>query len=68
MLEITGGFGGVLVFAQDWANWQATQRSLQFNFGSANPFRCQKLCSLTADKRRGTFIIPAHCSRAGNAH
>ena len=29
MLEITGGFGGVLVFAQDWANWQATQRSLQ---------------------------------------
>jgi limonene 1,2-monooxygenase len=29
MLEVTGGFGGVLVFAQDWANWQATQRSLQ---------------------------------------
>jgi limonene 1,2-monooxygenase len=29
MLELTGGFGGVLVFAQDWANWQATQRSLE---------------------------------------
>ena len=29
MLEFTGGFGGVLVFAQDWANWQATQRSLE---------------------------------------
>jgi limonene 1,2-monooxygenase len=29
MLEITGGFGGVLVFAQDWANWPATQRSLE---------------------------------------
>jgi len=29
MLEVTGGFGGVLVFAQDWANWQATQRSLE---------------------------------------
>ena len=29
MLEYTGGFGGVLVFAQDWANWQATQRSLE---------------------------------------
>jgi limonene 1,2-monooxygenase len=29
MLEITGGFGGILVFAQDWANWQATQRSLE---------------------------------------
>jgi limonene 1,2-monooxygenase len=29
MLGVTGGFGGVLVFAQDWANWQATQRSLE---------------------------------------
>jgi limonene 1,2-monooxygenase len=29
MLEVTGGFGGVLVFAQDWANWKATQRSLE---------------------------------------
>ena len=29
MLDVTGGFGGVLVFAQDWANWQATQRSLE---------------------------------------
>jgi limonene 1,2-monooxygenase len=29
MMEVTGGFGGVLVFAQDWANWQATQRSLE---------------------------------------
>jgi limonene 1,2-monooxygenase len=29
MLEITGGFGGVLVFSHDWANWQATQRSLE---------------------------------------
>ena len=29
LLDITGGFGGVLVFAQDWANWQATQRSLE---------------------------------------
>jgi limonene 1,2-monooxygenase len=29
MLAVTGGFGGVLVFAQDWANWQATQRSLE---------------------------------------
>jgi limonene 1,2-monooxygenase len=29
MLESTGGFGGILVFAQDWANWQATQRSLE---------------------------------------
>jgi limonene 1,2-monooxygenase len=29
MLEVTGGFGGVLVFAQDWANWQATQRSFE---------------------------------------
>jgi limonene 1,2-monooxygenase len=29
LLEITGGFGGVLVFAQDWANWQATQRSFE---------------------------------------
>jgi limonene 1,2-monooxygenase len=29
MLQFTGGFGGVLVFAQDWANWQATQRSLE---------------------------------------
>ena len=29
MLEATGGFGGILVFAQDWANWQATQRSLE---------------------------------------
>ena len=29
MLEMTGGFGGVLLFAQDWANWQATQRSLE---------------------------------------
>jgi len=29
MLEITGGFGGILVFAQDWANWPATQRSLE---------------------------------------
>jgi limonene 1,2-monooxygenase len=29
MLEVTGGFGGILVFAQDWANWQATQRSLE---------------------------------------
>ena len=29
MLEVTGGFGGVLLFAQDWANWQATQRSLE---------------------------------------
>jgi limonene 1,2-monooxygenase len=29
MLEVTGGFGGILVFAQDWANWPATQRSLQ---------------------------------------
>jgi limonene 1,2-monooxygenase len=26
---VTGGFGGILVFAQDWANWPATQRSLQ---------------------------------------
>jgi limonene 1,2-monooxygenase len=29
MLGATGGFGGVLVFAQDWANWPATQRSLE---------------------------------------
>ena len=29
MLEITGGFGGFLVFAQDWANWGATKRSLE---------------------------------------
>jgi limonene 1,2-monooxygenase len=29
MLEFTGGFGGILVLAQDWANWQATQRSLE---------------------------------------
>ena len=29
MLEVTGGFGGILVFAQDWANWHATQRSLE---------------------------------------
>jgi limonene 1,2-monooxygenase len=29
MLAFTGGFGGILVFAQDWANWQATQRSLE---------------------------------------
>ena len=29
MLEVTGGFGGILVFAQDWANWRATQRSLE---------------------------------------
>ncbi len=29
MMNVTGGFGGVLVFAQDWANWQATQRSLE---------------------------------------
>jgi limonene 1,2-monooxygenase len=29
MLEVTGGFGGILVFAQDWANWQATRRSLE---------------------------------------
>jgi limonene 1,2-monooxygenase len=29
MLAVTGGFGGVLVFAQDWANCQATQRSLE---------------------------------------
>ncbi len=29
MLEFTGGFGGILVFAQDWANWSATQRSLE---------------------------------------
>jgi len=29
MLEVTGGFGGILVFAQDWANWQATTRSLE---------------------------------------
>jgi limonene 1,2-monooxygenase len=29
LLDITGGFGGVLVFAHDWANWQATQRSLE---------------------------------------
>ena len=29
MLDVTGGFGGILVFAQDWANWQATQRSLE---------------------------------------
>jgi limonene 1,2-monooxygenase len=27
--EKVGGFGGVLVFQQDWANWQATQRSLE---------------------------------------
>ena len=29
MLEVTGGFGGLLVFAQDWANWSATRRSLE---------------------------------------
>jgi limonene 1,2-monooxygenase len=29
MLEFTGGFGGILLFAQDWANWQATRRSLE---------------------------------------
>ena len=29
MLEVTEGFGGILVFAQDWANWQATTRSLE---------------------------------------
>jgi limonene 1,2-monooxygenase len=29
MLEVTGGFGGILLFAQDWANWPATQRSLE---------------------------------------
>ena len=29
MLEFTGGFGGILVFAQDWANWSATKRSLE---------------------------------------
>ncbi len=29
MLDVTGGFGGVLVFSHDWANWQATQRSLE---------------------------------------
>ncbi len=29
MLELTGGFGGILVFAQDWANWGATKRSLE---------------------------------------
>ena len=29
MLQVTGGFGGILVFAQDWANWNATQRSLE---------------------------------------
>jgi limonene 1,2-monooxygenase len=29
MLEITGGFGAFLIFAQDWSNWQATQRSLE---------------------------------------
>jgi limonene 1,2-monooxygenase len=29
LLDLTGGFGGVLVFAQDWANWQATQRSFE---------------------------------------
>jgi limonene 1,2-monooxygenase len=28
LLDITGGFGGILVFAHDWANWPATQRSL----------------------------------------
>ncbi len=29
MQEVTGGFGGILIFAQDWANWPATQRSLE---------------------------------------
>ncbi len=29
MLEITGGFGGLLVFAHDWANFAATKRSLE---------------------------------------
>jgi limonene 1,2-monooxygenase len=29
MQKVTGGFGGILVVAQDWANWQATQRSLE---------------------------------------
>jgi limonene 1,2-monooxygenase len=29
MLEITGGFGGIMVVSQDWANWPATQRSLE---------------------------------------
>ena len=29
MQKVTGGFGGILVVAQDWANWQATQRSME---------------------------------------
>jgi limonene 1,2-monooxygenase len=29
MLDVTGGFGGILVFSHDWANWPATQRSLE---------------------------------------
>jgi limonene 1,2-monooxygenase len=29
MRAVTGGFGGILVFAQDWANSQATRRSLE---------------------------------------
>jgi limonene 1,2-monooxygenase len=29
MLEMTGGFGGILVFSHDWANSQATRRSLE---------------------------------------
>jgi limonene 1,2-monooxygenase len=29
MLDVTGGFGGILLFAHDWADWQATQRSLE---------------------------------------
>ena len=29
MQEITGGFGGLLVFAHDWANFAATKRSLE---------------------------------------
>lgn len=29
MRDKLGGFGGLLVFQHDWANWQATQRSLE---------------------------------------
>jgi limonene 1,2-monooxygenase len=37
MIEVTGGFGGVLVFSHDWANWPATQRSLELIAEAVRP-------------------------------
>ena len=69
MLEFTGGFGGILVFAQDWANWQATQRSLELIAEEVRPRinRTNRMRQASYDRNAPIQEANRALARAGTA-